>query len=138
MDALKPAVYSYHWADGVVQSLVRSHTRAAKTTLEILGIKQRDLANYLVRRDGMFVAIKELMHRVDKIQQFAQPALSMSEISSILSRFYPRNMPERLLSRLTARMEQLMLEEQVLRQRGGGLPADPSQPLLFGSDDYVI
>ena len=135
MKPVLPALYSYQWAMGVVQKLIRTYPRATDISMKILDLTKENLAAYLAHGDPVFPRIRDLIHVVDKLENRYGQEWVMSNYSSFLSRYYQRIFPGRLMERLTAIQPELIIEEQV-KQVGKMKPkAESSLPSFPGNSE---
>jgi hypothetical protein len=60
-----PAHYSYRWAFGVVQELKRKYARGTETVERILGITDKNLAQFLAYSDNIWPILRKLIQFCD-------------------------------------------------------------------------
>jgi hypothetical protein len=127
---LKPA-YSFSWAFNVVQDLKSKYPRATEFVWKLLDITDKHATAFLAFGDKMWIDLRDLTHRTQKWLEINARHPDYETyvwyMSTRLESFTGLHEKERL----TARIKRTSVEEQVSRQRGGGLPAEPSQPSLF-------
>lgn len=137
MNPSSPALYSRTWANQVVKQLYEKHTRATEIVWEILDINAVTMTTYLIKGDALFAKMRDLIHKIEILDQHRVEKYKISDYSSFLSKYYPNYMDKRLVDRLTAVRESLILEEQVKKGGNRRLLADDSLPLDLSSPKVV-
>jgi len=137
MSPSSPALYSRSWANEVVANLYKKHARATDIVLEILDLTPANLATYLIRHDPLFAKLRDLIHKIEILDQNRVEKYKISDYSSFLSKYYQHYLDKRIVQRLTAVHGESMLVEQVMKGGNRRLPAECSLPSSLPSGKVV-
>jgi hypothetical protein len=129
---LKPAKYSYSWAQSVIDKLKEKYPRATETVCIILDITEKDLAKYLAIGDNIFPQLRELIRMCDNWIKTSSPEADTIQVCSCGSWYLRRKGWERIADRLDEVRNRDKMKEQVSRGAVLGAVGDDGQlPFIF-------
>lgn len=124
----KQCIYSIKWAQGVVQKLKESHTRATEFLLHESGISESKLVIWLATGSKEFYVIREMLKFIDKALKYGHKGAEAAYLAENTTR---------LLSLFKARLEQFNCESAYSTLTGIQLCLNLEEPVIKGVSEGV-
>ena len=107
-----PAYYSFNWATGVVETMLRKYPRGAKTALRILHLTPRNLACYLANKYPLWPKLRRIVRFCDQMETVNKQHYTDVQLIEYLQSITYYSSENRLCKYLDKRLKQITLEEQ--------------------------